>query len=44
MKKERGDASNIESARATWFCCTFKLVLFQLMCKALSRIFKKIKK
>ena len=33
-KNERSGASYSESVRVKWFCCTFKLSFFQLMCKA----------
>ena len=33
-EKNKGDKSYSERVRAKWFCCVFKLVFLQLMCKA----------
>ena len=38
-KTQRSGASYIESVRAKWFCCAFKLGFVQLICKV-SLIFK----
>ena len=32
-KKQRSDASYIESVKVKWFCCIFKLGFLQLICK-----------
>ena len=42
-KKQRSSASDVESVRAKWLCCAFKLGFVQLICKA-SIIFKPILK
>ena len=39
IKKNKRDKSYSERVRAKWFCCAFKLVFLQLICKA-SLIFK----
>ena len=39
IEKNKLDGNYSERVRAKWFCCTFKLGLLQLICKA-SLIFK----
>ena len=34
QKRARGKRSYRERGRAKWFCCTFKLEVSQLICKA----------
>ena len=34
QKRARGNRSYSERVRAKWFCCTFKLGFFQLICSA----------